>query len=149
MANAIGRYAADSFSLNEMEDKIVSKENIDKIMPTIEIHIDDFLRNKLGKAMPVISMFIGEKTINQLKGIFMTELEELLPSTLRAYTSNLKNDIDVSKLVSGKIESIPDEEIEAIIKSLPGGPILKFQLLGSAVGLLIGIINAILIVTVS
>jgi hypothetical protein len=49
------------------------------ILPLADTHVDDFLRNKLPKAMPVMSMLVGEKTIAQLKAVFMEELQNLLP----------------------------------------------------------------------
>lgn len=55
------------------------------MMPFIETHIDDFLRHKLGKAMPVVSMFVGDRTINQMKSVFMKELETLLPVVIRRF----------------------------------------------------------------
>ena len=49
------------------------------ILPLADTHVDDFLRNKLPKAMPVMSMLVGDKTIAQLKAVFMDELRTLLP----------------------------------------------------------------------
>jgi hypothetical protein len=50
-----------------------------EVLPMAEAQVDDFLRNKLPKAMPVVGMFIGDKTIAQFKAIFMDELQTLLP----------------------------------------------------------------------
>ena len=50
-------------------------------MPMIEDHVDEFLRHKLGKEMPCLSLFIGDKTIKHSKWIFMQELEDAFPST--------------------------------------------------------------------
>lgn len=49
------------------------------ILPLADTHVDDFLRNKLPKKMPVMSMLVGDKTIAQLKAVFMEELQDLLP----------------------------------------------------------------------
>jgi hypothetical protein len=49
------------------------------VLPEAEAHVDHFLRNRLSTAMPMVAMFIGEKTIAQMKGIFMEELETLFP----------------------------------------------------------------------
>jgi hypothetical protein len=39
--------------------------------------------------MPMIGMFIGEKTINELKAVFITELESLFPVIMKSYLGNL------------------------------------------------------------
>ena len=61
----------------------------ENIQPLVESQIDNFLRHKLSKAMPMLSMFIGEKTIIQLKTVFMKELEEIFPGVMGKYTSRL------------------------------------------------------------
>ncbi|MEY2865921.1 MAG: UDP-3-O-(3-hydroxymyristoyl)-glucosamine N-acyltransferase, partial [Pseudomonadota bacterium] len=47
----------------EIEQKITSTDNVNKLMPFVETKVDEFLRVKLSDAFPVISMFIGENTI--------------------------------------------------------------------------------------
>ena len=64
---------------------LTAPSTLQPMMPFIEMHIDDFLRHKLGKAMPVVSMFVGEKTISQMKGVFMKELETLLPAVISRF----------------------------------------------------------------
>lgn len=71
--------SAELLSFEDIESKITRKENIDKIMPTIEGHIDHFLREGLSKEFPMISMFIGDRTITNLKAVFMKKLEEIFP----------------------------------------------------------------------
>src|SRR5690349_18820017 len=41
-------------SFNQIESKLTNEENIKKIMPVAEVHVDDFLRNKLKEAFPMI-----------------------------------------------------------------------------------------------
>src|SRR5512138_4044859 len=72
IAASVGKAVADNFFSGEMiEQKITDPKNLQKIMPVVEEHIDDFLRNKLKKQMPVVGMFIGDKTINSLKEVFV------------------------------------------------------------------------------
>jgi hypothetical protein len=59
------------------------------MLPLAEGHIDDFLRNKLPKAMPVIGMLIGDKTITQFKAVFMEELQALFPVFMEGCAARL------------------------------------------------------------
>ncbi len=137
------------FSLADMEARVTDGEALKKIMPTIEKHIDEFLRNKLSTAMPVISMFIGDKTINQLKEIFMKELEEIFPATIKTYLANLQQDIDLKKIVTDKIASIPPVKLEAAIRKTIPGELRLFKIYGVIGGLLIGLVQLIFIMIVS
>ena len=73
-AEKLGKLVSAEFlSFDDIEQKISNPENLKKVMPMIETHVDDFLRNRLKDEMPVISMFIGDKTITNLKTMFMKE----------------------------------------------------------------------------
>ena len=82
--------SAELLSFDDIESKITNTDNIDQLMPQIDAHIDHFLRVKLADQMPVISMFIGDKTIQQMKSVFMAELKEIFPSIMKSYMGNLK-----------------------------------------------------------
>jgi len=142
----IGRSVAENFISAEMiEQKITDPKNLQKIMPVVEEHIDDFLRNKLKKQMPVIGMFIGDKTINSLKEVFIKELEHLFPQVMKNFASNMKEDLDIEQLVSEKINAISIPQLEKTVRSNLSTEIRYLSVSSAAVGLAIGIITAIII----
>jgi len=150
IAAKIGSAAGSGlFSFADLEAQVTDGEALKKIMPIIESHIDEFLRHKLGKAMPVISMFIGDKTINQLKGVFMKELEEIFPSTIKTYLANLQGDIDFKKIVTEKIASIPSSTLEIEIKKAIPTELRLFKIYGAMGCFLIGLVQLIFIMIVS
>ena len=150
IAAKIGSAAGTTlFSFADLEAKVAEGEALKKIMPTIEKHIDEFLRHKLSKEMPMISMFIGDKTISQLKGIFMNELEEIFPATIKTYLANLQEEIDLKKIVTEKIATIPSAKLEIEIKKAISGELRLFKIYGAIGGFLIGLIQLIFIMIVS
>ena len=86
-------------SFEEIEQKITSSDNLEKLKPEIEAHIDNFLRNKLKDVFPMLSMFIGEKTIIQLKDAFLMELQSLFPVLMKSYMNKLQHDLGLEKIV--------------------------------------------------
>ena len=139
MAESLGRMAAQHlFSSGDIGKTVADPENVKRILPLVEQHIDNFLRNKLKEAMPMISMFIGEKTIVQLKGIFLAELEELFPVVMRSYVSQLREDPDLGRIVAEKIADIPNDRLEAMLRSFLSGEIRFAELAGAGLGFLIG-----------
>ena len=149
MAARVGSMAGSGlFSFADIEKKISEGDGIQKLMPTIEQHVDEFLRHKLGKAMPVISMFIGDKTINQLKAVFMKELEEILPATIKAYLANLQEDLDIGKIVTEKLAAIPPQKLETMIRQTVPAELRQFKLFGALCGLIIGFAQLIFILCV-
>lgn len=75
--------------LNKILHQFSQGDSFEALKPVINEKLDDFFKNKLSAKMPMISMFIGEKTIEELKGVFMEELETIFPLLLVQFTSNL------------------------------------------------------------
>lgn len=80
-AEKLGKLVStELLSFSEIEQKITDPANLQNLMPFVEQKVDQFLRVKIVEVFPLISMFIGDSTINQLKAVFMDELNVLFPS---------------------------------------------------------------------
>lgn len=62
------------------------------LLPFIDQNLDSFFKERLVQKMPVISMFIGEKTIAQLKEVFIVELQTLFPDLIGQISKQLQQD---------------------------------------------------------
>ena len=141
IAARAGKMVAEQFfSLQAIEEKIGDPSTLQKIMPSIEEHIDDFLRNKLKKEMPFIGMFVGDKTIDSVKKVFMTELETLFPNIMRSYASTLISDLNIAQLVSQKIAAASVQQIETSFKKTFSKELRVTELLSASIGLVIGLV---------
>lgn len=142
VAEKIGRLVGtELFSLQALEQKVTDPENFNKLKPEIESHIDSFLRVRLKETFPMLSMLIGDKTINQLKGAFLTELESLFPVLMKSYITNLQKEFDVEKQVSEKIAGFSIRKAEELVYKSAKTPLLKIQILGAAIGFVTGLIH--------
>jgi len=141
IAAQAGRLSASMLSLQEIEKKITDPENVKKIMPQAEAQIDHFLRVKLVKSMPVVGMFVGDKTINNLKSLFIAELEQLFPEIMKNYMDRLQEDLDIGAIVSAKLAALDPIVIENAFHSTFQKEIRMFKWLGALLGLVIGAIQ--------
>ena len=142
IAKGLGKYVSEElFSFQVIEEKLTNPANIEKIMPLVEEQIDHFLRLKLGEQMPMISMFIGDKTIQQLKNIFMEELTTLFPNLINQYAKNLQSDLQLEQIISQKIMAIDLLETEKKIHQQFKKELSLFKLAGAFTGLIIGILQ--------
>jgi uncharacterized membrane protein YheB (UPF0754 family) len=142
VAEKIGKLVStELFSLDALEQKITDPENFNKLKPEIETHIDSFLRVRLKETFPMLSMLIGDKTINQLKGAFLTELESLFPVLMKSYITNLQKEFDIEKQVSEKIARFSISKTEELVHRSAKTQLLKIQLLGAAIGFLTGLLH--------
>ncbi len=62
------------------------------ILPFIDANLDSFFKERLVQKLPMISMFIGEKTITQLKEVFIEELRQLFPDLIGQLSKSIQED---------------------------------------------------------
>ncbi|MFZ6024345.1 MAG: DUF445 domain-containing protein [Bacteroidota bacterium] len=141
-AEKLGKLVSQELlSFSDIEKKITSPGNIQQLMPVVEEHIDQFLRKKLADEMPIISMFIGENTIQQLKSVFMKELETLFPLIMQRYMGNLQQELDLERIVIDKVAGFSTDKLESILVSIMAKEFRFIEILGGILGFIIGLVQ--------
>lgn len=136
--------STELISFSEIEEKITNPENIKKLLPLVEGRIDDFLRTRLSEAFPIISMFIGETTIGQLKGVFLKELESMFPDLIKSYMKNIESQLDLQKIVTEKVYGFSSDKMEMILNQIMSKEFRFVEIIGGVLGLIIGIFQVVL-----
>jgi len=145
IAESLGRIVGQELlSFGDIEQAITHPENVRRILPLAEEHIDHFLRVRLKEQMPMISMFIGDKTIGQLKTVFMNELEDLFPVIMKNYVANLRHDLDLERIVVEKIASFSADRLETMLNEFLTKEFRFVEIIGAALGFLIGALQILL-----
>lgn len=126
-------------SFRDIEGKITSADNLKKVMPFVEGHIDLFLREKLGEQMPMLKMFIGDKIVEQMKEVFLKELEELFPIIMKHYMSNLQAELDLERIVVEKVSSFSSDKLEEILFQIMAKEFKFIEIIGAVLGFMIGL----------
>ena len=99
----------NQIDLSELIPQLTQNDSLETLKPIMNEQLDDFFRNKLSIKLPMISMFIGEKTIEELKGVFMEELAILFPVLITQFSADLNKEVQLqwqlkfSKIVIDKI----------------------------------------------
>lgn len=144
-AEKLGKLVSNELlSFDDIAAKITKKENIDQIMPHVEGHIDHFIRNKLSDTFPLLSMFIGDKTINQLKEGFMKELQQIFPELMNKYMGNLKKELDLEQIVIQKVQGFSSDKLEAILNDIMKKEFKFVEIIGGVLGFIIGLLQVLL-----
>ncbi|MBO9620385.1 MAG: hypothetical protein J7539_15260 [Niabella sp.] len=138
-AQKLGKYATEQTtgSIN-LEEKISDPALIEKAMPSIETHIDEFLNVKLKEEIPMLAMFVGNKTTDKIKEVFINQLRQLFPQVMLQIAGGLKEKLEVGPLVVRKLKETP---LSAILKKELAGKAQNLQWLGALFGLIIGCLN--------
>lgn len=141
-AEKLGKLVAEELlSFEDIEKKLSNPKNIELMMPFVEGHIDQFLRVRLAQEMPMISMFIGDKTINQLKAVFLKELETLFPELMANYMGKLQSELDLEKIVVDKVSGFSSDKLEAILQGIMSKEFRFVEIIGAVLGFVIGLLQ--------
>jgi uncharacterized membrane protein YheB (UPF0754 family) len=144
-AEKLGKLVSNELlSFSDIEQKIISPDNLKKIMPVVEKHIDEFLHTKLKEVFPMISMFIGEKTISQLKTVFMNELESIFPVLMQNYMTNLQQELDLERIVVDKVTAFSSDKLESILYQIMSKEFRFVEIIGGVLGYIIGLIQVLI-----
>lgn len=144
-ARKLGKLVSNELlSFQDIEEKITSAENLKKIMPVVEQHVDEFLHSRLKEAFPMIGMFIGEKTISQLKNLFMNELESIFPVLMKGYMNNLQQELDLEQIVVAKVSGFSSDKLEAILYQIMAKEFRFVEIIGGVLGWIIGMVQVLL-----
>ncbi len=144
-AEKLGKLVStELLSFSDIEEKITSPQNVEKLMPFVEAKVDEFLRVKLNDAFPIISMFIGENTIQQLKGIFMQELQVIFPEVINKHVKQLQSQLDLEKIVSEKVAGFSSDKLEQILNQIMSKEFRFVEIIGGILGFIIGLLQILL-----
>lgn len=141
-AAKLGKLVSDELlSFSDISSKLTHPDNLKSVMPVIEKHIDRFLREQLPEQMPLISMFIGESTIQELKGVFVKQLEVIFPEVMQTYVHTLKNQLDLEAIVTRKVAGFSSDKMEQILMSIMQKEFRFVEIIGGILGFLIGLLQ--------
>ena len=107
-----------------------SAQHFETVLPIIDKQLDDFFKHKLGEKMPAIAMFIGDKTIEQLKAVFVEELRAISPSMIQKIAYNGKENFE--KNLDSKWLPILETKLMNITR--------PYRYLAFAIGIVFGIL---------
>ncbi|SDD60908.1 hypothetical protein [Niabella drilacis] len=134
-----GQLMKQSFNI---EQKISDPALIEKAMPSIEKHIDDFLNVKLKEEIPMLAMFIGNKTTDKIREVFIDQLKTLFPQVMLQLTANLKNELNPEQIVTRQLTEKP---LSSLMKKDMAAQLRRYRNAGLLYGLVIGLVNLVLL----
>ena len=149
-AAKIGSQVQSTFlAYKGLDEKLADPALLEKLKPEIEAHVDHFLQEKLKEVFPILAQFMGEKTINQFKTAFLTEIDNLLPTLIRNYTNDLKKQLRLDIIVSDKINELSMAGLQESFYINSRKETRLFQIACSCIGLLTGIITALVLILIN
>lgn len=117
---------------------VAAEENIGKLMPQIETHIQEFLTVRVPLELPMIAMFLGDKTTHQIKEVFMKELRSLFPQVLTQYFTVFFDEKKLHDLISAQLSSSAETVMGIVFEKSVRPLFFRIRLYAFLIGLLTG-----------
>jgi uncharacterized membrane protein YheB (UPF0754 family) len=131
-------------SFDDIVGKINKPETIQKAIPFVEEHIDKFIKTKLKEEIPLLSMFINDKSMESIKKGMVHEIESLFPLLITKMTDGVKNDLDIEQIVMRKVSNFSSDKLEEILNAIMSKEFRFVEIIGAVLGFLIGLIQILL-----
>jgi uncharacterized membrane protein YheB (UPF0754 family) len=91
--------------------------------------------------MPVFKMFIGDSTIQQVKQVLVTELDNMFPQIIDQYLRHTQKDLDIESIVSRKIAGLSADKLKSALSASIGKELRLAELGGAIFGFVIGLLQ--------
>ena len=145
LAEKLGDVVANElFSIDDVVNKMKEADN-SEVLKFVELKLDNFINNKIGQEMPMLAMFLNDDIKAKIKGVLLSEIQEVIPGVVDSYANKLKNDINVKEIVYKKVVNFSSNKLEKILYSIMKKEFKFIEILGAILGFIIGIIQVILI----
>lgn len=131
-------------SFDDIASKINSPQTLEKLLPTIELHVNQFIDVKLKEEIPLLSMFITGNTLDNIKKGIVKEFESMFPTLVSNMTNNISNDVNIEKIVTEKVQAFSSDKLEEILMAIMSKEFKFVEIIGAVLGFIIGLLQVLL-----
>jgi uncharacterized membrane protein YheB (UPF0754 family) len=131
-------------SFDDIASKINSPQTLEKLVPTIELHVNQFIDVKLKEEIPLLSMFITGNTMDSIKKGIVKEFENMFPTLVGNMTNNIQQDLNIEKIITEKVQAFSSDKLEEILMAIMSKEFKFVEIIGAVLGFLIGFLQVLL-----
>jgi uncharacterized membrane protein YheB (UPF0754 family) len=88
-------------------------------------------------------MFIGNNTLDEIKESMVQELGESLPEILSTLSEEMRENLNIEKIVAEKVNNFSSDRLEQILNDVMKREFQFLEIIGAVIGVFIGIIQVI------
>ena len=135
---------ANLISHRDVKEVLQSPESTAQIERLLTAEIDLFLQEKLAK-IPMVGMFLQGDLAAQIKSTFIGQFRNSIPRLLEGLMEKVEKDLNFQDLVTQKIMAFDLRTLERIIYDISGKELRTIEILGGALGFIVGLGQATLV----
>ncbi len=146
LAQRLAKLVADELlSTDQLKDEVDHQATHGEIKEAIESEVESYLREKVSGLNPLISSFINESRLQQLKKAICGEVEKMIPRITYQFFKRLDT-VNIERLVFEKVSTFTSEKLENMMMSVIQKELKFIELAGAILGFLIGLMQVFMLI---
>ncbi len=143
IALKIGKVVSDELlSIDDIKQRVVTKQSMDKIYETVEVKMDHFLEDKMPQRFPLVSMFATKKLKLEIRDEMLNEVRLQLPDMMDQYIQHFEDNIDIEEMITEKFSELSTDRLEQVMNDILSKEFKFIEILGGVIGFIVGLSQA-------
>lgn len=131
-------------SMEQLKDEIDRQATQGDIRNAIEDEVENYLREKISSFNPIISSFINENRIQQLRDKICFEIESFIPKITHQFFNRLDM-VNLENIVFEQVASFTSDKLENMMMAVIQNELRFIEWAGAFLGFIIGLIQVLLL----
>lgn len=145
LATNLGRMVEkELISHQDVREVISNPEFQEKFKAPLGEYVERFIIERLTSISPMVGMFLSDQMRERIRGLITAELEKLVPDIIERAALELEDRLDFGDLARRKVEALSLDRLEDLLVSIMKREFKFIELSGAVLGVLIGLIQAVL-----
>lgn len=145
LAANLGRMVEkELISHQDVREVISNPEFQEKFKAPLGEYVERFIIERLTSISPMVGMFLSDQMRERIRGLITAELEKLVPDIIERAALELEDRLDFGDLARRKVEALSLDRLEDLLVSIMKREFKFIELSGAVLGVLIGLIQAVL-----
>lgn len=136
--------AEELLSMDQLKEEIDRQATQGEIREAIEEEVEKYLKEKISSLNPLISTFINDNRMLQLRDKICREIESFIPKITRQFFNRLDT-VDLENMVFEQVASFTSDKLENMMMSVIQDELKFIEWAGAFLGFTIGLIQVLLL----
>lgn len=136
--------AEELLSMDQLKDEIDRQATQGEIRDAIEDEVERYLKEKISSLNPIISTFINDNRMLQLRDKICHEIESFIPKITRQFFNRLDT-VNLENMVFEQVASFTSDKLENMMMSVIQDELKFIEWAGAFLGFAIGLIQVLLL----
>lgn len=136
--------AEELLSMDQLKEEIDRQATQGEIRQAIEEEVEKYLKEKISSLNPLISTFINDNRMLQLRDKICREIESFIPKITRQFFNRLDT-VNLENMVFEQVASFTSDKLENMMMSVIQDELKFIEWAGAFLGFTIGLIQVLLL----